>query len=433
MAKKRSRVDRLQNLAIVLLTLSALTLLASMPLFGALSDQSLIDLAGGWLKRDKSPVRSESVELTALSAPVRLMLSNAYTRLGLDALTTQDDAFNPAGSYLGEAIGSASMAEEATQEDFLAALGGTGIYFDFTAPLPLDALALTLGITAPELPLSDVHRALLCPGEYDSLTLYLQDSAERFYRCDTALGSAELLSYLSALDGNGAEFALFAGRDYEALSPYTMVLSNLPARCTLDAGTPFSVLDSADFLRLAEFNAHTENRYVESSGTVIVRETSSTLHLNPNGTVSYQGSNAKEGSIYAVSSALPGEPTLSESVSAAQKLVLTLLQHQIGDAEIYLAGVSQDEGSCEISFDYMYGGTPIRFADGNHAAVVTVKGTSITAFTLHLRHYTAGASDALVLPLRQAAAIARSDPGTELTIVYVDSAGDRVEPCWVMD
>ena len=54
-------------------------------------------------------------------------------------------------------------------------------------------------------------------------------------------------------------------------------------------------------------------------------------------------------------------------------------------------------------------------------------------FTLHLRHYTAGTSDALVLPLRQAAAIARSDPGTELTIVYVDSAGDRVEPCWVMD
>ncbi|MBQ1741742.1 MAG: hypothetical protein II045_01465, partial [Oscillospiraceae bacterium] len=148
MAKKRSRVDRLQNLAIVLLTLSALTLLASMPLFGALSDQSLIDLAGGWFKRDKSPARSESVELTALSAPVRLMLSNAYTRLGLDALTTQDDAFNPAGSYLGEAIGSASMPEEATQEDFLAALGGTGIYFDFTAPLPLDALALTLGITA---------------------------------------------------------------------------------------------------------------------------------------------------------------------------------------------------------------------------------------------------------------------------------------------
>ena len=39
--------------------------------------------------------------------------------------------------------------------------------------------------------------------------------------------------------------------------------------------------------------------------------------------------------------------------------------------------------------------------------------------------------EALVLPVRQAAAIANSRAGTELILSYVDSGGERVDAAWL--
>lgn len=431
--KKRSRVDRLQNLAIFLLTLSALALLSSIPLFGALSDLSLLDLAKGWAKKGTAPVQKETTSLATLGAPLRLVLSNDYTRLGFDALTTLDDAFNPSGVYLGAALGTVNMAEREDPDAFLSALRGTGVYFDFTAALPTDGLALALGVTTPELPLSTVRRALLCPDESGGVALHLADADGICCVCSTALGTEELDALLLALDGNGAEFAMLSGADYAMLAPETLILSEATPRCVLSADLPFSPADSADFLRRAEFNAYTENRYVESSGTVIVRGTASTLHLNPNGVIGYQGGSADPGSVYAVPSEQPNAPTLREAIAAAQKLMVTLTQGQLGEAGVYLVDARSAAGGYEVIFDYCCGGTPIRFADGGHAATVTVKGGSISAFSLRLRRYTATAETALLLPLRQAAAIARIKPGAELSVAYIDGGGETVTPSWTAD
>ena len=66
------------------------------------------------------------------------MQSNDFIRSGLDALTTADDAFETVGSFLGEAIGSARGISSVSENTFLSALDGSGLYFAFACDLPLD-------------------------------------------------------------------------------------------------------------------------------------------------------------------------------------------------------------------------------------------------------------------------------------------------------
>ena len=219
---------------------------------------------------------------------------------------------------------------------------------------------------------------------------------------------------------------------YANLASCTLVLSTPAERSTLSVSNALSGNEDV-FLRRAEFNPHTENRFTESSGTVIVREVSSTLYLRPDGTVDYQGTDAIPESLYFVSAASPDAPTLSEAATAAQRLMLTLLQDSLGDASLYLSNAIPSGNGFEITFDLMVDGTPIRFSNGSHAAVVTVEGQRITAFTLKARRYALTGDTPLLLPFAQAAAIARVWRGAELLVAYVDGGGETVAPAWIAE
>ena len=122
-----------------------------------------------------------------------MVYSNDFARFGADSLTTLSDEFERAGTYLGEAVGSANGAEAVREAAFLTALRGEGLYFDFTTSLPLSVLADLLGVTAPEVGLSDVRRVLLSPTENGDAILYVQDGAGRHYRFFTAASSSALV------------------------------------------------------------------------------------------------------------------------------------------------------------------------------------------------------------------------------------------------
>ena len=427
-----NRLRRVQNLSIFLLTLSAMLLFANLPLFGALSDQSLLELARDRLRRESVAAEATVSDATAFVFPVRIVYTNDFTRIGADSLTTLGDEFERAGTYLGEAIGSAYGQQPIEESDFLDALRGEGLYFDFTAALPSEILSALLGISAPEDGPESARRMLLTPeGEADAL-FYLQDGAGAYYRFSTAVGSPALVDFLASRSGSSADFAFLLGAAYAELSPYTLILSDPAPRGALDVSNAL-VGGESTFLRRAEFNAHTENRFTESSGTVIVREVSSTLYLRPDGTVDYQGTEAAPDSLYFVSAAEPGSPTLTEAAAAAQKLATMLLQDFLGDATLYLSGTSSADGAFEITFDLTVDGTPIRFSDSSHAASVTVEGQRITAFTLKARRYTITDSTALLLPFAQAAAIARVWNGAELIVAYVDTGAETVAPAWIAE
>lgn len=429
MDKKSAVINRLQNLAIVLLSLSAAFLLLKTPLFGTFADQTLPELAEGFFSAEPSSNGAVGVELSGLTAPVRVVYTGEYTRCGTDALTMAEGSFSRAGSLLGEALGSAGTMVPSTEEAFLGALEMAGIYYDFTAGFPLEILCDTLGTSAPTSHAVFVRRALLCP-DGDTANLYLLDQNGTCYAFSTALRGAVLTEFLSSLEGTGAGFALTEGDAYDGLSPFTLILTEPTPRYLLSASGSLTA-DLSELLRLAEFNPHTENRYTESSGTTVVREAYGTLRITADGTVTYRSGSAEAGVLYTVPTDR-SVASLTESVAAAQRLASTLLQKSGGAASLYLSGVEENAKGCTVTLDYVIGGTPLRFADGSHAVSVTVEGRSITAFSLHFRSYALTDVPALVLPIRQAAAIARKNhAGSELSVFYVDSGTESVGVSWL--
>ena len=431
MDARARRIDRIQNLTILLLTLSVLLLVANLPLFGTLSDSSLIELARSRRRMESAVPTVERSGASTLVFPVRIVYTRDFARVGAEAFTTISDEFERAGTFLGEALGSANGAASIREAEFLDALAGEGMYFDFTDALPTELLAEMLGVSAPEELSSGVRRMLLSPEGAEAASLYAQDGALRSYRFSTAVSGAELSDFLAARGGAEAEFAFQLGEAYAQLSPFTLTIRKGGPRPSLSAVNALS-LNEDTILRRAEFNAHTENRFTETSGTVIVREASSALYLRPSGAVDYLGGAASPDSIYYVASET-GEPTLSEAAAAAQDLAATLLAGLLGDAVLYLSDARADGSRAEITFDLMVDGTPLRRSDGEHAGVVTVEGQSITAFTFNVRGYTAQANAPLLLPFAQAAAIGRSFHGAELLVAYIDTGAEEVLPAWIAE
>ena len=429
--KRARRLNRLQNLAIVLLTASAAFLFANLPLFGTLSDQSLLDMARARFVRDAAAPTVGTSGTSVFVLPLRIVYTNDFARVGVDAVTTLSDEFERTGSYLSEALGSAYGGSNIREREFLAALRGKGLYFDFTTVLSVDILSELLGISPPETELESVRRIFLSPVESGETTLYVQDGAGQNHRYLTAASSAALNDFIAARSGGSADFAFLIEEPYAQLSPYTLILSEPARRSALVAFNTLSENEET-LLRRAEFNAHTENRFAESSGTVIVREASNALYLHPDGTISYQGAAASPDSIYYVASS--GEtPSTTEAAAAAQNLVSTMLQDILGDASPYFSGVDENGSRKEITFDLMVDGTPLHFANGSHAATVTVEGRSITAFTLRVRSYTRGEVEPLLLPFAQAASIARVWDGAELVVAYIDTGAEEVLPAWIAE
>ncbi len=421
MDKKARRIDRLQNLIIALLSVSAIFLLLHTPLFGAFSAGGLSSLftPGGSLGA------ASSADPMTSPAPVCIVLSNNFVRFGADDAATSDALFESAGAFLREAVGSAQDAQSVSEEEFLARLQLPGLYFDFYSSLPLELLSDRLGVDFHGGEALSARRCLLSP-DGSGVSLYaLDESGCTRFAC--AVSADTLTEYLEMQEGNGAEFAASLGEEYAHLSPCTLLLPKVSARRNLSAANPLADFDNTDFLSRAEFNPHTQDRYAESSGTVVILEGQRILRLHSDGTVVYSGGSAEADSLYHVSA-----NGRVEAVAAARKLLSSLMQGRSGEASLYLHSVEESASGFRLCFDYAVDGTRILFADGTHAAELTVTDGSITAYTIHFRRYQKSESDSLLLPVAQASAVCRGYGG-ELGVAYIDAFGESVSADWVID
>lgn len=434
MDKKDRRINRIQNTAIIALTLSALILLMQTPLFGSLSDLTADRIFESLFEKPTAAENESQTTLSAFATPVHLLYSNAYAHFGKDALTVLDSDFASLSPYLSQALSSASSASPVEEDAFLQILQDVGFYCDFTADIPLSVLSASFGVSNAAQPDIAVRRLFLCPGSGSTASLYLADSSGSCYHFSTKIESADITDLLNEQSGSTAYLAALLPEEYDALSPYTLIFTEPAQRNVLSASNPLADADYYNLLRLAEFNPHTENRYTESSGTTVVRESDSSLFIETDGTVVYQGGTAEQDSLYEVHTQSDNTPTVVEATAAAQKLVNSLLKSEEVVSQLYFSEISAGNNGYSVSFDYTVNGTPIRFADGSHAASVTISGQSITAFRIHFRTYSVTDETALLLPLQQALAIAKSGfENAEPVICYVDSGADSVCPCWVAD
>ncbi len=417
---RRSRRDLIQNIAIVALSLSAVLLFAQSQIYNLISGQDpLGDQFSGSASVDAT------LQQTPLTAPVRVAVTGAYTRYGA-CLTTDAESFSDLGLLLKESLGSAGSLTACRGRDFLTALNSTSVYYDFLSPLPLSILAKLVGGDSAADSVSARHLVLSVGS--GTVSLYTWDGEDDFRFCQVPPVSADDMTAIASNCTFGAAAFAMDQEDptYSRIAPCSLLLEEQPDLPVLSADNPLSSTDQV--LTSLGFNPSTKNRYTDSGGTEIIREADRSLQIEPDGTVIYQSSGVSLGI-----SAADDVPTLSEAVDGCTALLRRLLGDQSGEAALYLEAVSQAGETTVLRFGYHADGVPIYFSDGGAAAEVTLAGVSVTELSLRFRQYTDSGETSLLLPLRQALAIAAAGrEGAELSIGYADG-GASVSAQWLAE
>ena len=423
----RRRRNLIQNIAIALLSVSAVLLFAQLQLYNldTREDSRYLDRLMGTLPADTP------TELREFPAPVRVVLTDSYGRYGSLGFTTNSDGFAALG--LREALSSVQSLVPVSEDSFRAALSGVSIYFDFLDPLPLSVLTEMIGVEDAALT-GSARCLLLSAGADETVRLYLWDGADsvRSGTVSASVLSREALAETVSQSGySGVSFAfddVEADPLYSQLFPLSVLPTELPELPVLSAVSPLSETDW--LLPAFGFNVNTRERYVEADGTEVVTEaeTDRSLHIRPDGEVTYRGGTESP----LVITAREEHPTEAEAALGASLLLQRLTRDLTGEGALYLQSVQQSGETTQLQYGYHIAGVPVRLS-GGPAAEITLSGTSVTRLTLRFRQYTASGESSLLLPLRQTLAIAAEQPGTELSLGYADNGGDTVSANWLAD
>lgn len=416
----KKRIGRLQNTAIVFLSLLAVILFLYS--FAPTVNADWPDLTALFSSRSQGSSLQEEGDCSTLSAPVQISVAGQHGRFGCVA-TFSDESLISLNTLMKEAFGSAGTAAAATEDAFRAALLKSGVYYDFTSSIPLPLLSSMLDTSTAAAPFQSVRRLLLA-SDADTVRLFCYDGIG-YYVSSTAISPGTLETTIAAYEPNDTAF-LFERSDFgHRLDPYTLITEDMLSRPGYVCSIPAMGGDNPQILEFLGFNSHSNSRYVESDGTEVIFGSDATLRLEPDGTVTYAGTRRDESVFSAEGS------SGTAAVSAAYRIASGILSSGMGDAALYLDALETSENGYTVSFNYMADGIPIRFHDGSCAATVTVTEGVITAFTLRCRSYTRSDEAIRPLPLTQALAIAAEETGT-LGISYVDNAANTLSVSWIV-
>ncbi len=418
--QRRNRRNLIQNILITLLALLAAVLFTQTQLYN-------LDLTTGAAPA-AGPAQS-AAPAAELSAPVRTAVTGDYGRCGGMVLTTGDAGFaDPLGRRLLEALGSARDYVPCTGADFLRALRGPSLYYDFIEPLPLAVLAGLLGGGEEVSPREDLSaRRLLIAAQGSGTALYLWDGGENCFRASTAVSADSLEQVIGRYELGDASFAMDGTGPEQVLDPCSLLPSQPPELPAYTVGDPLA--GGSDWLLSAlGFNPRSRTRHTESNGTELIMDGDRTLRIRPDNTVLYQSGDEPSLRVRAA-----GElPTAREAALGAGSLLEGLLSPVSGEARLWLQGFRRSGEVTVLRFGYQLGGVPLRFQDGGFALEATLTGTAVTSLSLRLRQYVPAEEDSLLLPLSQALAVAAASPGKELSIGYVERGGE-CRACWLSD
>lgn len=412
-----------QNAALVLLTLSALFLLARLPMLQNIRWSSQVP---GLFTQDPAPGGQEEAALPDAMFPSMDLLvtgDNEYGRYGRLCVSADDASLQPVTPLFREALGSATPAGAASDAAFRAAMNGAGLYLALTSgELPLEAAAAWLGEQVDFD--QSVQAMALAAGEADAAGLYLLDGGGGITRYDTALPASAVRTVCESFSPNGAYFSYetAVGR----LEPYSVLTADLDSLPDIQWEVPagYSVYN---LLTALGFNAHTLSRYTESGGAEVVEESPRTLRITPDGTVTLISRGTGGPSLYRSSGT-----GLRETLSAAWRLASALTEGT-GASPLHLRAVEAAEGGYTLRFRYQAEGVPVFFSDESDALTVTYQDGAVTSFTYRCRVYTVLEEEpaAALLPAGIAQAIAATYPGSRLSIGYADDGSGRLSAQWL--
>lgn len=408
-------VDRLQNVALVVLTLSAVFLLLS-----------FFHLRGGWTARFQTllavrPAAGGQEEASGvgdlLAAPHIMVTSDSeYGRCGRLYTPAGDALLEKMLPLFGEALGSADQVGAAADQTLRAGLGKSSLYLDLTVELPLEVVAAWLG----ERTVFDraVRAMALTTEGRDTAVLYLCGGEGEIFRYFTALPASAVEALTESVSPNGSLFAYET--NYAPLAPYTVLVREAEGLPQVRSELP-ATYSSYRLLTALDFNAHTNSRYAEPGGTEVVMDGRRTLRIGPEGTVTYDSGEEDAG----------GRGGALEALRAAGRLAAALTGG-VDASPLYLRRLEEREDGYLVGFQYQVEGVPVRFPDEADALTVLVRGAGIAEFTCRCRTYVPEEEASVLLPPIMAAAIASLYPEGELSLGYVDSGSGRLHADWLV-
>lgn len=433
--KRKRFLEWGQNLAILLLALSAILLISQSALYDGFGIFSTSQKEQQGLTEHPQPQGKSSMSVE----PVSLVVQNPQGRYGVqyDSKTTHQLFEDKLGSLLREALSGVKEVIPANREQWQDVLQGTGswIYYDFSTSLPLDTLPLWLGGEPSDAALKGVASTFLLTNVDQTYRLYYYDKVTQTYGiCTLAEGSGErFLASISDIPQNGALFAFEDSKRFGALNENVMILPQIPIMPVYEVKNPIAMPDKATLeaiMRDLSFNPSAAKVFEPADGTAIKEGTAATLRIFNNGTISFHGQESD-----------PRFPVSQENVGAmierAQELLLTLMANRCGDARPYLASIeTKENGATLLSFEYHLNGAPVKIYSEGYAAQFTIQNGFILDFTVHLRQYLPTEENSLILPERQAAANVKAmgKTGHNLHLAYLDTGEElHIAANWILE
>lgn len=422
MRDKQSALEWGKNAAIVLLTLSAVALLSMTPL---VRDSGLVELLR------PRPAQTSASAGGAQSGPIlpaRLAVCRDGSRFGLQYDDGRmDEVFAAFVPLLGDALTGAGEPAALSDSQWRACLRQRGAYFDFSGEIPLAALARWLG--GGDCPLKgSARRVALVAGEGDAVSLCWEDAGDGgYFTCPTALSRAlHLDPAVETVTPNGAYFAFEDESLSRLLDPFTLITEGEPAAGLYDVSAPLSSAAGAEAL-VDALSFNSRNHAPGSSGEVYMDGTDR-LVIRDGVTATYR---AAQSGKYPVEHT-NGVVSAAQAAEGARALAERAMAPLCGEARLYLLSVRPYGDGWQVRFGYRLGGSAVYLYDEGWAAEFLVRDGCITQFVLHLRQYAAQKENALLLPIRKAAAMLPdlTRERRELVIQYRDGGGQSVSPGW---
>lgn len=323
-----------------------------------------------------------------------------------------EEAFGRFSAFLGEALGSAGEPQQIYELDFRSGMDAGCVVFTFHCPQNLGALSRWLGTEMNSSAASasaDVLYLRLFEGE---TVFCYRDGSGVYFRCSTAAQSETLRSRLQGgVPGTGAEFA-YRNKDLNAISPYTVVLAQMPGVYAIESGNAVDSLNSTDLMESLGMNSYVASTYRESDGTRVYIDAERTLRIGADGGVGFHGPE--------------GENGLASDEDTMRNLAYALAENSIGAyagaADIYYAGEAYVDGKYTVYFDYCVNEIPVLLGSG-HAAEISLASGIVTDISARLLQFTVQESVETVLPMPQACAIANAKGGGIPRFVYAEQNG----------
>ena len=415
--KKRLRRDRLQNLVILVLSISAVYLFF---VTGSL-EMELPEISLSSSTPEDAPI-SVSL-LQELDWPVTLVIRNDSGERRYRQLSTSESDFTSVEGLWEDLFRDGFNSLTIPYTKFESALSLPGIYVSFPSPIPLCILSERLGLPSTN---ETIVQHLLLVAEGGDVYFYHSDG-EFFFLSPTTLNASDLISTVGMIGGNGCSFA-FEQKD-SILHPLTVLPDELPQYSQFSAVSAVQPMNTDRLLTFFGFNAHTTNRYVDFSGTEVIVESPRRLSISPTGHIAYLGSTSYAPEGFSLSE--HPSPSLSELVDGAYHLLTQLCGDD--DLSFYLseAEYHHSDGTCTLRFSRMVEGLPLLSGDGEAAAEFLIKDGVVLNFNFLQRSYSVSDTPSLLLPLRQANAIAGRYEGMEMALSYVDN-GSTAAVSWLM-